>query len=92
MAKNGVNAGLSGLSKGQPSPKQKPDYTEGDRVRHVKFGDGTVRLLEDTPRDYKVTVEFDEAGQKVMYAAFADRKSTRLNSSHIATSRMPSSA
>ncbi len=71
MAKNGLNAGLSDLSKGQPSPKQKPDYTEGDRVRHVKFGDGTVRLLEDTPRDYKVTVEFDEAGQKVMYAAFA---------------------
>ena len=31
-------------------------------------------------------------GLLVLGAGFADRKSTRLNSSHIATSRMPSSA
>ena len=32
---------------------------------------GTVKSVEPGPRDYKVTVEFDEYGQKIMYAAFA---------------------
>ena len=58
------------LKKGIP-PAQKPDYAEGDRVRHVKYGDGTVSALENTPRDYKVTVQFDDFGQKIMYAGFA---------------------
>lgn len=48
-----------------------PDYKVGDRVRHVKYGDGEVRAIEKGPRDYQVTVMFDENGQKVMYAAFA---------------------
>ena len=48
-----------------------PDYTTGDRVRHIRYGDGTVKALEKTPRDYKVTVLFDDCGQKIMYAGFA---------------------
>ena len=48
-----------------------PDYGPGDRVRHVKFGDGTVKAVDKGPRDYQVTVEFDGVGQKIMYAAFA---------------------
>ena len=59
------------LQKGMPSAGTKPDYTEGDRVRHIKYGEGTVLKIEENPRDYKVTVLFDEAGQKIMYAAFA---------------------
>ena len=43
----------------------------GDRVKHIKYGEGTVTELEPGPRDYKVTVDFDDAGQKIMYAAFA---------------------
>ena len=35
---------------------------------------GTVKNIEAGPRDYQVTVEFDGAGQKVMYAAFAKLK------------------
>ena len=66
----GRSAALSGLSKGLPAPV-KPDYDAGDRVRHVKYGDGTVRSVEKAPRDYKVTVLFDECGQKIMYAGFA---------------------
>ena len=54
--------------------KQKPDYGEGDRVRHFKFGDGSVISISDEPTDYKVTVEFDEYGTKVMYAGFAKLK------------------
>lgn len=49
----------------------KPDYDAGDRVKHIKYGEGTVTALEPGPRDYKVTVDFDESGQKIMYAAFA---------------------
>ena len=47
------------------------DYTVGDRVRHIKFGEGTVQNIIDGKRDYEVTVEFDSAGVKKMYAAFA---------------------
>ncbi len=46
-------------------------YKAGDRVSHVKFGEGTVLNIEDTARDYRVTVDFDEYGNKIMYAAFA---------------------
>ena len=47
------------------------DYQEGDRVKHVKFGAGTVRAIKDGPKDYEVTVEFDKAGVKKMFASFA---------------------
>lgn len=63
--------GLSSLSKGMPSAPSAPDYGPGDRVRHTKYGEGTVKAFEAGPRDYKVTVQFDEYGQKIMYAAFA---------------------
>ena len=66
----GKSKSLSGLKKGMPAPAQ-PDYNSGDRVSHVRYGDGTVKALEKTPRDYKVTVQFDECGQKIMYAGFA---------------------
>ena len=62
---------LSSLSKGMPAASSSPDYKAGDRVRHTKYGEGTVKAVEKGPRDYKVTVIFDEYGQKIMYAAFA---------------------
>ena len=49
-------------------------YGEGDRVRHLKYGEGTVVKIEEGPRDYQVTVVFDEVGQKIMYAGFAKLK------------------
>ena len=63
--------GLSSLSKGMPAAPSRPDYGPGDRVRHTKYGEGTVKAVEPGPRDYKVTVQFDGYGQKIMYAAFA---------------------
>lgn len=62
--------GLDSLSKGMPAG-EKPDYEVGDRVEHIKYGPGTVEMLEKGPRDYKVKVHFDSAGPKIMYAAFA---------------------
>ena len=47
------------------------DYEAGDRVRHMKFGEGTVRSVADGARDFEVTVEFDRFGVKKMFASFA---------------------
>ena len=47
------------------------DYKEGDRVKHIKFGEGTVMSIKSGGRDYEVTVEFDSAGTKKMFASFA---------------------
>ena len=51
--------------------KAEVDYKVGDRVVHQKFGEGTVKEIEDGPRDYQVTVHFDEFGEKIMMASFA---------------------
>ena len=50
------------------------DYEVGDRVRHIKFGDGTGKEIKDGGKDYEVTVEFDTMGQKRMFASFAKLK------------------
>lgn len=46
-------------------------YQVGDTVSHAKFGTGTVRQIIEGGRDYEVTVEFDGAGVKKMFASFA---------------------
>jgi len=46
-------------------------YDVGDRVRHTKFGEGTVTEITHGGRDYEVSVNFDRAGKKKMFAAFA---------------------
>lgn len=66
--------GNSGFGKQFVVTKSDIDYVVGDRVQHLKFGDGTVLGIEDGPRDYQVTVEFDTAGQKMMMASFAKLK------------------
>ena len=49
-------------------------YDIGDRVRHMKFGAGTVDNIVDGGRDYEVTVNFDQYGVKKMFAGFAKLK------------------
>lgn len=61
--------GTSGLVK--PAGGQNLGYGVGDRVRHMRYGEGTVLKIEPGPRDSQVTVAFDEVGQKIMYAGFA---------------------
>ena len=46
-------------------------YKVGDRVRHMKFGEGEVTSIVAGGRDYEVTVDFDKVGTKKMFAAFA---------------------
>ncbi len=47
------------------------NYNEGDRVKHMKFGEGTVTKIISGGRDYEVTVDFDQFGVKKMFASFA---------------------
>lgn len=47
------------------------DYKVGDKVMHVKFGNGKVIDISDAGSDYEVTVDFDEYGNKTLFAAFA---------------------
>ncbi len=49
-------------------------YGVGDRVAHMKFGNGTVTGIIEGGRDFEVTVDFDTAGTKKMFASFAKLK------------------
>ncbi len=60
------------MRKGMDRPKlEHLDYGVGDRVSHVKFGTGTVTEITQDKRDFMVTVDFDGAGRKKMFASFA---------------------
>ena len=50
------------------------EYGVGDRVKHIKFGEGTVMDITEGGRDYEVAVEFDNFGRKKMFASFAKIK------------------
>ena len=50
------------------------EYGSGDRVKHMKFGEGTVLQIVEGGRDYEVTVAFDRVGTKKMFASFAKLK------------------
>jgi DNA helicase-2/ATP-dependent DNA helicase PcrA len=50
-----------------------PRYVKGERVRHRRFGGGTIQGLTGTGRDLKVSVAFDdvEVGIKQLLVAYA---------------------
>jgi len=50
-----------------------PLFRAGERVRHRRFGSGTIRRVEGRGRELKVAVEFDdsEVGTKQLLAAYA---------------------
>ena len=49
-------------------------YQVGDTVRHIKFGKGVVTEIIEGKKDCEVTVEFETAGTKRMFASFAKLK------------------
>ena len=69
-------SGGSGKSSGGSSSGGKAllDYGEGDRVSHMKFGEGIVTGIRDGGRDWEVTVDFEEYGTKKLFAGFAKLK------------------
>lgn len=82
--KNPYASGTSAAPKNTPTfgkafTVEKPkslDYSEGDRVHHMRFGDGTVKSIADGGKDFEVTVDFDHAaiGTRKMFASFAKLK------------------
>lgn len=58
----------------QSTAQMELSYQNGDRVHHMKFGDGTVLAINAGGRDYEVTVDFDRFGTKKMFASFAKLK------------------
>ncbi len=50
-----------------------PRYVKGERVRHRRFGSGTIQGLTGTGRDLKVSVAFDdqEVGVKQLLVSYA---------------------
>jgi DNA helicase II / ATP-dependent DNA helicase PcrA len=50
-----------------------PRFVKGERVRHRRFGGGTIQGLSGTSRDLKVSVKFDdeEVGVKQLLVAYA---------------------
>jgi DNA helicase-2/ATP-dependent DNA helicase PcrA len=50
-----------------------PSFTQGERVKHSRFGSGVIAGLTGSGRDAKVTVQFDDeaVGVKKLVVAFA---------------------
>ena len=73
-------AGNPYISKGFGSTKSASgspaavNYTTGDRVAHVRFGEGTVTEMKEVGSDYQVTVAFDNSINRKMMASFAKLK------------------
>jgi DNA helicase II / ATP-dependent DNA helicase PcrA len=60
-----------------PSPQDEsqdaPLFAPGERVRHARFGSGTIAELTGSGRDLKVRIDFDdeEIGRKTLVLAQA---------------------
>ena len=65
------------LSDFKVKPVGELDYQIGDRVKHIKFGVGTVQEITKDGRDFEVAVEFDRVGRKKMFASFAKLKKVK---------------
>ena len=57
----------------EEASQDSPRYVKGERVRHRRFGSGTIQGLTGTGRDLKVSVAFDdeEVGVKQLLVAYA---------------------
>ena len=49
-------------------------YSEGDRVRHMRFGEGVVQAINPSGADFEVTVAFDNGNTRKMLSSFAKLK------------------
>jgi len=53
----------------QNNMKKAGNFVVGERVFHLKFGNGTITIVDDN----KLTVEFDKAGQKRVLDTYVDK-------------------
>lgn len=65
------------VSAGAPAGGSVPcEYSEGDRVEHLKFGRGRIVRIEPMATDNKLVVDFEQYGEKTLLARLA--KLTKL--------------
>lgn len=74
QAKNAFNAKAFEPKEFKVTKSDSLDYKVGDTVKHIKFGVGIVEKIVEGGKDYEVTVDFEKAGVKKMFAAFAKLK------------------
>jgi ATP-dependent DNA helicase UvrD/PcrA len=72
FASSGSADPLARVPADEPS-QDSPRYVKGERVRHRRFGSGTIRGLTGSGRDLKVSVAFDDEqiGMKQLLVAYA---------------------
>jgi len=58
--------------RGQPKKKPAGTWTLGTRVKHAKYGYGTILRTEGSGDDLKLTVSFISHGLKKMIAKYAE--------------------
>ncbi|HXE57005.1 MAG TPA: UvrD-helicase domain-containing protein [Gemmatimonadales bacterium] len=63
----------SAIAPAEEASQDAPRYVKGERVRHRRFGSGTIQGLIGSGRDLKVAVRFDdeEIGVKQLLVAYA---------------------
>ena len=49
-------------------------YCVGDKVRHMKFGNGIVTEVKPAGSDAEITVDFERVGEKKMFASLVKMK------------------
>ncbi len=61
----------------KPLEKVSFDYAVGDRVRHAKFGNGTILEAQAVGNDMRLKIAFDSAGEKNLMAVYARLETLR---------------
>jgi len=56
----------------QPEPVRAAPLKKGQRVRHSKYGEGTILMREGDGDDAKLTVLFSRVGMKKLIEKFAN--------------------
>ncbi len=56
----------------QPQPVRATHLKKGQRVRHSKYGEGTILMREGDGEDAKLTVLFSRVGMKKLIEKFAN--------------------
>ena len=60
-----------GFSSASSAPAAEIDFSPGERIRHKKFGEGTIRAIQKFEKDAMVEILFDSGETKRLMAAFA---------------------
>ena len=71
---NGINAAAAHVSSGNGEYLTAAEAIMGRKVRHEKFGIGTIVSVQDSGNDKKLTIAFDKQGVKILLLSFAKLK------------------